>query len=128
MLRSSSPQPVFLTSEASVLLPPAPQVMQPTSSVQDYTPEVRHPNVVTWSSPPRATAQLTSDLRTVFTGPSPIYPATVTVQPTPPVTTVTYQQTPAVSVPPSVASPPDPATSGVSVLPQPRQVLSVLDR
>ncbi|KAF4103561.1 hypothetical protein G5714_016444 [Onychostoma macrolepis] len=69
---------------------------------------------------------LTSDLGTVFTGPSTIYPATVTVQPTPPVTTVTYQQTPAVSVPPSVASPPDPATSGVSVLPQPRQTTRTL--
>ncbi len=97
--------------------------MRSISSAQDFTPEVRHPNVVTWSSPPRATTQLTSDFRTVFTGPSPIYPATVTVQPTAPVTTVTYHQTPAVSVLPLVASPPDPATLEAPVLPQPRQVM-----
>lgn len=37
MHRSSLPQPAFLTSEASVLLPPATQVVQFTSSAQDFT-------------------------------------------------------------------------------------------
>lgn len=126
----STPQPVCLTSEASVLPPPAPYVLPTTAlateasiSAPDFTPEVRHPNVVTWPSPPLAAAQPISEARTALTYPAPIYPATVTVQPTPPVTTVTHHQIPAVSVPPSIASPPDPVTLGGSVHPKPYQVL-----
>ncbi|KAL0184291.1 hypothetical protein M9458_019987, partial [Cirrhinus mrigala] len=118
-----TPPPTPSTSEAPVLSNPLPQVVQITSSAQDFAADMRQPNVVTWSSPPLAVAQSTSDPRPDFTDPLLIYPSRVAVPSTPPVTTVTYHQLPAVSVPPSVVPPPGPIALGAPVHPQSHQVL-----